>query len=292
MEERCYVNVAPDTDRYLVDAVLEYEADQPSWIQTMRLALLWRLDRLFPPDPGAYLNPSAQTQREMNLADGRAGQYLAEIGSHDVDVLDFGCGWGGETLWLAARVRSVVGADIDRGAIGQANRAAAAAEVANCRFIQTQTGELPLPDRSFDAVFSTNTFEHVMDLDTAFRELFRVLRPGGVVLSRFGPLFFSPQGYHLYWACQVPYAHLLCGLDAVLALRNARCYTPRAAACWQELGLNGLRYPDYKRSAAAAGFNLDRFERVPVRKLRWLAAAPGIGDLLTFGIDCRLCRPH
>jgi SAM-dependent methyltransferase len=286
------VNVAPDTDRCLVDAVLDYEADRPSCIQAMRLALLWKLDRLFPPDPGAYLDPSAQTQRASDLANGRAGQYLAEIGSHDVDVLDFGCGCGGETLWLAARVRSVVGVDIDRGAIRQANRAAAAESVANCRFIQTQSDGLPFPDRSFDAVFSTNVFEHVMDLDAAFRELFRVLRPGGVLLSRFGPLFFSPQGYHLYWACQVPYAHLLCGLHAVLALRNARCDTPRDASSWQDLGLNGLRYPDYQRSAEAAGFNLDRFERIPVRTLRWLAAMPGIGDLLTFGIDCRLCRRH
>jgi len=286
------VNVAPETDRCLVDAVLEYEADRPSCLQAMRVSLLWKLDWLFPPDAGTYLDPSAQTQREIELAEGRAGKYLAELDSHDVDVLDFGCGWGGETLWLAAQVRSVVGVDIDRAAIRQANHAAAAGHANNCRFIQAPTGGLPFADRSFDAVFSTNTFEHVMDLDTVFRELFRVLRPGGVVLSRFGPLFFSPQGYHLYWACQVPYAHLFCGLDAVLALRNARCDTPRDASSWQELGLNGCRYPEYKRSAQAAGFNLDRFERIAVRNLHWLAALPGIGDLLTFGIDCRLCRRH
>jgi len=112
------------------------------------------------------------------------------------------------------------------------------------------------------------------------------------VLSRFGPLFFSPQGYDLYWACQVPYAHLLCGLDAVLALRNARCDTPRGAATWQSLGLNARRFRDYKGSAAAAGFTLERFERIPVRRLRWLASIHGIGDLVTFGIDCRLRRPH
>jgi SAM-dependent methyltransferase len=189
-------------------------------------------------------------------------------------------------------VRSVVGVDIEAAAIEQANRASAAEGATNCRFAKTHSGVLPFADRSFDAVFSTNTFEHVMDLDIAFRELFRVLRPGGVVLSRFGPLFFSPQGYHLYWACQVPYAHLLCGLDAVLALRNARCDTPREASSWQALGLNGRRYRDYKRSASAAGFNLERFERIPVRKLRWLASIQGIGDLATFGIDCRLSRPR
>lgn len=268
-------------ERFFVNAVL----------RTARLALLWKLDKLFPPNPRAFLNPEEQTQRSMAGAHEAAGRYLAELGSGDVDVLDFGCGWGGETLWLAKHARSVVGVDIERAAIDQATRALAASPSANCRFVQARSGVLPLPDCSFDAVFSTNTFEHVMDLDRAFSELLRVLRPGGVVLSRFGPLFFSPQGYHLYWACQVPYAHLVCGLDAVLALRNARCANPRAATSWQALGLNGRRCRDYKRSAAAAGFRLERFERIPVRRLRWLSGIYGIGDLVTFGIDCRLRRP-
>jgi SAM-dependent methyltransferase len=272
------VNAAPD------------RADRTAFLKAARLALLWKLDKIFPPNPRAFLDAAAQTQHSRDLAQSAAGRYLEELRSHDIDVLDFGCGWGGETLWLAERVRSVVGVDIAAAAIDQATRASVAAAATNCRFVYAQSGVLPFPDGSFDAVFSTNVFEHVMDLDTVFKELFRVLRPGGVVLSRFGPLFFSPHGYHLYWACQVPYAHLLCGRDAVLALRNARCDTPRDAASWEALGLNGRRYRDYKRSASAAGFTLERFERIPVRRLRWLAAVPGMGDLVTFGIDCRLRR--
>jgi SAM-dependent methyltransferase len=285
------VNGAPDSDRRFVNAMLEAAIDRPSWFRAARRALLWKLDKLFPPDPQAYLDAAGQTQRSMELADAGAGRYLAELGSRDIDVLDFGCGWGGETLWLATHVRSVTGVDIEAAAIEHATRAMAASRITNCRLVHVQPGVFPFPDGSFDAVFSTNVFEHVMDLDTVFKELFRVLRPGGVVLSRFGPLFFSPQGYHLYWACQVPYAHLLCGLNAVLALRNARCDTPREATSWQSLGLNGRRYRDYARSASAAGFTLDRFERIPVRRLRWLAAITGLGDLVTFGIDCRLRRP-
>ncbi|NUR53482.1 MAG: class I SAM-dependent methyltransferase [Acidobacteria bacterium] len=256
-----------------------------------RLALLWKLDARFPPDPRAFLNAGGQTTRSMTLAPEVAGRYLSQLPSTEVDILDFGCGWGGETLWLAQHARSVTGVDIEASAIAQANEARRAHGVENCAFVQATGGPLPLADRSFDAVFSTNVFEHVMDLDGAFRELYRVLRPGGVVLSRFGPLFFSPQGYHLYWACQVPYAHLLCGLDAVVALRNARCKGRRTAASWQDLGLNGYRYREFKRAARDAGFVLERFDRIPVRGLSWLAALPVIGDLLTFGIDMRLRRP-
>jgi len=254
-----------------VSAVHSPESDRTSRSQAARTALLWQLDKVFPANPRAFLDPDGQTQRSMHRANGAAGRYLAELGSSDVDVLDFGCGWGGETLWLANHARSVVGVDIEAAAIDQANRARAESAVTNCRFVQARSGVLPFDDRSFDAVFSTDTFEHVMDLDAAFKELFRVLR---------------------YWACQVPYAHLLCGLDAVLALRNARCDTPRGAATWQSLGLNARRFRDYKGSAAAAGFTLERFERIPVRRLRWLASIHGIGDLVTFGIDCRLRRPH
>ncbi len=276
---------------YFASAALEVLNDRVALAKAACLALLRQLDRYFPPDPSTFLDAAGQTRRSMALAEGDAGQYLAEVGTRDVDVLDFGCGWGGETLWLASQVRSVVGVDIEWTAIEQANRARTESLARNCRFVHTQSGVLPFPDGSFDAVFSTNTFEHVIELDAVFRELFRVLRPGGVVLSRFGPLFFSPHGYHLYWACQVPYAHLLCGLDAVLALRNSRCDTPREATSWQELGLNGYRFRKYKQSAAAAGFILERFDRIPVRGLRRLAALPGIGDFVTFGIDLRLRRP-
>src|SRR5262249_18147726 len=170
------------------------------------------LDRVFPPNANTFMSSDQQTQHEIVKASQTMGSYVAELGTDrvgELDILDFGCGWGGETLWLAHRARSVRGRGVDSHAVAPAPTALKRSGLTNCDFEWSPDGRLPFADGSFDAVLSTDTFEHVMDLDLAFREVARVLKPGGSLLTRFGPLFKSPHGYHLYWACQVPYAHLL-----------------------------------------------------------------------------------
>lgn len=41
---------------------------------------------------------------------------------------------------------------------------------------------LPFPDQNFDSIFSSETFEHVFNLEEMVPELFRVLKPGGQML--------------------------------------------------------------------------------------------------------------
>jgi SAM-dependent methyltransferase len=250
--------------------------------------LLWFLDRFFPPNRAAYLSAEQQTEHEVRKAAGTMGIYLSELPSTDVRVLDYGCGWGGETLWLAERVSSVVGVDIDETCINRARAALERSGATNCTFELATGGRLPFDDSSFDAVLSTDTFEHVMDLEGAFREIARVLKPGGVFLSRFGPLFHSPQGYHFYWACQVPYAHLLFGIEGITELRNARAATKRYATRWQDFGLNCRRFDEFKSAAIAAGLDVVRFDPLPVRGLHFATRLPWIGDLFIFGADCNL----
>jgi SAM-dependent methyltransferase len=264
----------------------------PRMIAALRTRMIWTLDPYFPPYAAAYMEGDALTSRETDKAPESMGRYLAELGRTDVDVLDFGCGWGGETLWLARRVRSVVGVDVDADAIAQAHHAHAVSGVTNCRFL---LGTADIPDASVDAVFSTDCFEHVQDLPAVFRELFRVLRPGGVLIARWGPLFYAPLGYHLRWACQVPYAHVLGGLPAITALRRAR--RPggddgHTAQTWGEMGLNGRVYGDYKRAARQAGFRLERFHRIAVKGLVPLTYLPWLSRFFIFGVDARLQKPR
>jgi SAM-dependent methyltransferase len=257
----------------------------------LALPVLRALDRVFPPNSSAYMTHDAVAAHEAVKAAHTMGPRLAQLGATDLDVLDFGCGWGGETIWLAPRVKSVVGADIEASAIETAKRALARDGATNCRFVQMPDGRIPCPDASFDAALSTDTFEHVMDLDRAFGEIFRVLRPGGRLLTSFGPLFYSPFGYHLYWACAVPYAHLLFGLPAILTLRNERAPVATQATNWQQMGLNGYRFDDYKAAAIRAGFELEVFEAVPVKQMRMLTLVPLLRDLFIFGVSATLRKP-
>jgi SAM-dependent methyltransferase len=105
----------------------------------------------------------------------RALATHAPLGS----LLDLGCDDGARTVrWAgAAGARVVHGVEV----------VAARARLSLERGISVTTADLgaPLPfdDRMFDAVVSNQVIEHLFDTDLFLAEAFRVLRPGGVVVT-------------------------------------------------------------------------------------------------------------
>ena len=59
------------------------------------------------------------------------------------------------------------------------------AGIGNVRFVQGDVGALPFPDESFDIVLSLNGFHAFPDKEAAYRETFRVLKPGGTFCGCF-----------------------------------------------------------------------------------------------------------
>lgn len=55
----------------------------------------------------------------------------------------------------------------------------------NVRFMQGDVGKLPFPDCNFDIVLSLNGFHAFPDKEAAYREVFRVLKPGGIFCGCF-----------------------------------------------------------------------------------------------------------
>lgn len=66
-----------------------------------------------------------------------------------------------------------------------------------------------VPDKSFDLIVSWSALEHIPNPRIVFGECLRILKPGGYLYLQFGPLYFSPWGYHHYSVLKCPYLHLL-----------------------------------------------------------------------------------
>jgi SAM-dependent methyltransferase len=109
-------------------------------------------------------------------------------------VLDYGCGHGMAAVVLARRGARVTAFDLSAGYLHEAGRRAAVNDV-RLDLVQANGACLPFADAVFDRVWG-NAVLHHLDIETAGREVFRVLRPGGIAV------FCEPWGENplLRWA--------------------------------------------------------------------------------------------
>ena len=101
-------------------------------------------------------------------------------------VLDIGAGVGGIDALLVAshRAGEVVGIDVEPLLIESARSLIARRRLADrISFQLVDPGPLPFADASFDVVFSKDAIVHIPDKAALYREVLRVLRPGGRFLA-------------------------------------------------------------------------------------------------------------
>ena len=97
-------------------------------------------------------------------------------------VLDLGSGGGIDVLLSARRVGPsgrAIGLDMTDDMLELARRNAAAAGATNVEFVRGTIEAMPLADASVDVVISNCVINLSSDKDAVFREIARVLRPGG-----------------------------------------------------------------------------------------------------------------
>ena len=95
------------------------------------------------------------------------------------DVVELGCGTGGNTVWLAERARSLVAVDFSEGMLQKA-RAKLAGSEARVRFLAHDLRQpLTLPEASADLVAIVLVLEHLPEVAPVLADAARILRPGG-----------------------------------------------------------------------------------------------------------------
>jgi SAM-dependent methyltransferase len=130
----------------------------------------WRGERL-------YWDVASEEDRHLHLS---RYQFARDLFQPNWDCLDAACGSGYGSAFLAEKVRSVRGVDLDPGAIEYAKSAYQRPNLSYyCADLQAT---LPFADESFDAITSFETLEHVSDQRKMTAEFYRVLRPGGMLV--------------------------------------------------------------------------------------------------------------
>ena len=137
---------------------------------------------------GIDFGATGQEQVRLKLAKALGGLDGARFG----DGLEIGSGTGYFSLNLLqmGTIERLTATDISPGMLRRLSTTAAALGL-EAETVATEAEQLPFDDESFDLVFGHAVLHHIPDLERAFAEFRRVLRPGGAIAfcgepSRYG----------------------------------------------------------------------------------------------------------
>lgn len=123
---------------------------------------------------------SLPEQANMGLSCGNP-LALASVSPGEV-VVDLGCG-GGMDVFLAAQkvgpMGKVIGIDMTSEILDRARAGVAKLGLENVELYQSTIDRLPIQDNSVDCIISNCVINLVPDKSAVFREILRVLKPGG-----------------------------------------------------------------------------------------------------------------
>ena len=125
---------------------------------------------------GAMYNRQARERKAMTLL-AVLHDFFQKANTSDLTLLDIGTSTGIMDNFLANHFLKVTGIDIDEEAVEFANRSF---KKNNLVFRTADAMNLAFADSSFDVVICTQIYEHVPDAQTLIKEIFRVLKPGGI----------------------------------------------------------------------------------------------------------------
>lgn len=180
-------------DHALVEAILSLLPGDDPLLAADR-ARLADVQRAREATAEAYFEAHAHewgTIRSLYVAEAEVERALLDVVGADAqigDLLDIGTGTGRILELLAPRATRAVGIDRSPAMLGAARPAFAEPRLRHVQLRQGDLYRLPVADASVDLAVIHQVLHYVDDPAAAFREVARVLRPGGrLVLVDFAP---------------------------------------------------------------------------------------------------------
>jgi ubiquinone/menaquinone biosynthesis C-methylase UbiE len=155
-----------------------------------------------PPGCKEYFDQLVERRREY-------APWMAEVlryqESKGRDVLDVGSGQGIDVYEYASCGARAVGLDLTPRHV-ELSRLHLVASGLMATLVEGDAEAMPFPDKSFDLVSSNGVLHHTPNIQEAFAECLRVLRPSGT----FTVILYNRNSFH-YWAIQVLWHGLVKG---------------------------------------------------------------------------------
>ena len=117
-------------------------------------------------------------------------EWMSNI--QDSRVLDLGCFAGNAlSIWIAEHCAEYVGIDLSEQATQFLDTKLRELKLRNAHAYKQDFLDNAYPDNHFDVIYAHAVLHHFKDIDTLLKELHRVLKPDGVVIS-FDPMMTEP----------------------------------------------------------------------------------------------------
>jgi ubiquinone/menaquinone biosynthesis C-methylase UbiE len=247
-----------------------YRGRPPSRKETLELQTARHYGRLFSQfDTRHYYDEAYSLLRERLARNGFDRRF-----PRGRMALDAGCGGGRYTVSLRRLgFQRVIGVDFSEQGIRDAKSRLRRSRIAGVSFRRGSVLDLPFRDGSFDFAFSNGVLHHTKDMARGFRELLRVLRPGGrgfvYVIEKPGGIFWDAievlrvlmkrvshdAARETFKQLGVPTNRTFYILDHVMAPINVRSTPPEVETLLVAAGAADIRRLD-------RGARFDRVERI------------------------------
>jgi len=118
-------------------------------------------------------------------------------------------------------------------------------------------------DNFFDVIYSASVLEHIMGLRNCFKEMYRLLKPGGIMYHGYNP-FFCPNGGHALGIPDSPWGHVRISKEEYIDyIKQFRPYEYDTAKDWLNNALNRISIQKMQQLLIEEGFDILLWQEMP-----------------------------